>query len=61
MLNQAGLAKSNREGRRLIEQGGVRWEGESVSEAEAAFSAAELDGTVLQVGRRRWVRLVSPD
>ncbi|MCX6504027.1 MAG: tyrosine--tRNA ligase, partial [Actinobacteria bacterium] len=61
VLNQAGLAKSNREGRRLIEQGGVRWEGESVSEAEAAFSAAELDGTVLQVGRRRWVRLVSPD
>ena len=61
VLNQAGLAKSNREGRRLIEQGGVRWEGESVSEAEAAFSAAELDGTVLQVGRRRWVRLVSSD
>ncbi len=59
VLNQAGLAKSNREGRRLIEQGGVRWEGEVVSDAEATFVVSDLEGTVLQVGRRRWIRLRS--
>ncbi len=47
---------SNSEARRLIEGGGVRLEGEPVAALELPRS--ELAGRVMQVGRRRFVRLV---
>lgn len=59
VLRQAGLATSNKEGRRLIAQGGVRYEGEVVTDPEVTFAPGELDGVTLQVGRRRWVTIVS--
>lgn len=56
LIVQAGLASSNNEARRLVQQGGVRLDGERVSSTEGDI---DLDGpTVLQVGRRRFVRLV---
>jgi tyrosyl-tRNA synthetase len=56
VLGDAGVAKSNREGRRLIEQGGVRIDGERVTDPDVQLT---LDGpAVLQAGRRRFVRLV---
>jgi tyrosyl-tRNA synthetase len=58
VLRQAGLASSNKEARRLITQGGVRHDGEVVGDPEAAFSPEALDGATLQVGRRRWARIV---
>jgi tyrosyl-tRNA synthetase len=59
VLRQAGLVASNKEGRRLIEQGGVRRDDVKVDDPDATFAPAELDGSVLQVGRRRWVRIRS--
>jgi tyrosyl-tRNA synthetase len=52
-----GLASSKSEAQRLIRQGGVRVDGEPVTDAEREFERRELVGRVLQVGRRRFVRL----
>ena len=48
-----GLSSS--EGRRLLEQGGVKLEGEPVTDLE--LPAERLDGAILQVGKRRFKRL----
>ncbi len=48
---------SNKEGRRKIEQGGVRLDGEVVTDPELAVTPAEVDGKTLQMGKRNWVRL----
>jgi len=55
MADQFGLSRS--EARRLIEQGGVRVGGSVVSGDRLDLPARELDGKVLQVGKRRHVRL----
>jgi tyrosyl-tRNA synthetase len=57
VLRQAGLVASNAEGRRQIAQGGVRRDGEVVTDPDATDTPAGLDGALLQVGRRRWVRI----
>jgi tyrosyl-tRNA synthetase len=57
VLHAAGLASSNKEGKRKIIQGGVRRDGQVVDDADLAVAPQELDGNVLQVGRRRWVRI----
>ena len=49
--------RRTRRARRKIEQGGVRLDGEVVTDPELAVTPAELDGTTLQVGKRNWVRL----
>jgi tyrosyl-tRNA synthetase len=48
---------STSEGRRLIAQGGVRLDGEVLSELD--LPRARLAGAVLQAGRRRFARLVT--
>jgi tyrosyl-tRNA synthetase len=50
-----GLSRS--EGRRLLEQGGVRLDGEPLGTEEQDLPAERLDGAVLQVGKRRFRRL----
>ena len=50
-----GISRS--EGRRLIAQGGVRIDGETVAPERLEIPAAELDGRVIQVGKRRYKRL----
>jgi tyrosyl-tRNA synthetase len=60
VLHQAGLASSNKEGRRLIQQGGVRLDGDVIDDPDRALPAADLDGRLLQVGKRRWIRLRFP-
>ncbi len=55
-LTEAGLTKSNGEARRSIDQGGVKLNGEKVSNANL-----ELPHTgeyVVQIGKRRFVRIV---
>jgi tyrosyl-tRNA synthetase len=51
------LTGSNAEARRLIEQGGIRLDGEPVPAAETEIAIAELRGKVLQAGRRSFIRL----
>jgi len=52
----AGLAATNGEARRLIQQGGIRLDGEQVSGVDSEIA---LDGPVLlQAGKRRFVRIL---
>ncbi|MEX2279725.1 MAG: tyrosine--tRNA ligase [Acidimicrobiia bacterium] len=55
LIRTAGLAASGGEARRLIQQGAVRIDGAVVDEVEVPRN--RLDGVVLQVGKRRFVRL----
>jgi tyrosyl-tRNA synthetase len=57
LLVGVGLAESNSDARRLIEQGGVRLDGRPLTDPNDELPAGELAGRVLQVGRRRFVRL----
>ncbi len=57
LLVAMGLAASNSDARRLIEQGGVRIDGEAVTDPNAEFQAENVRGRVIQVGRRRFVRV----
>jgi tyrosyl-tRNA synthetase len=60
VLAALGLVASKGEGRRLIEQGGVRLDGERVTDPQLEVDPADLVGTVVQVGRRRFARVVAP-
>jgi len=59
VLVAAGLAASNGEARRAIEQGGVRIDGEPVGDPEAELPVEAVVGAVLQLGRRRFARIVA--
>jgi tyrosyl-tRNA synthetase len=50
-----GLSRS--EGRRLLAQGGVKLDGDALDGSQMDVSADELDGVVLQIGKRRLRRL----
>jgi tyrosyl-tRNA synthetase len=50
-----GLSSS--EGRRLLQQGGVRLDGEPLPPEPLDLEVGNLDGRVLQVGKRRFCRL----
>ena len=56
----AGFGVSASEARRLIKQGAVRLEGEPLAADLLELPRAELEGRVLQVGKRRFVRLAPP-
>lgn len=57
LLVATGLASSRGEARRLISQGGVRLDGAQLSEEEVPV--ASVKGAMLQVGKRRFVRVRS--
>jgi tyrosyl-tRNA synthetase len=57
VLVGTGLASSNGEARRAVQQGGVKLDGVPLDDPEAEFDPATLRGKVLQVGRRKFVRL----
>jgi tyrosyl-tRNA synthetase len=48
---------SNKEGRRKIAQGGVRIDGEVVADPDLELAPDELEGRMLQLGRRNWARI----
>ena len=48
---------SNKEGQRKIVQGGVKLDGEVATDADVQVTPAEVDGQVLQLGKRNWARL----
>jgi tyrosyl-tRNA synthetase len=60
ILSASGLCQSSGEGRRQIQGGAVRLDGDRVMNVEICFDTAEqLNGKVLQVGKKKFVRLVS--
>lgn len=56
LLADIGLAASTSEARRLIAQGGVRINGERVTDPQSEVEP--VPGTIIQVGRRKYARLV---
>lgn len=59
LLHELGLAPSSSEARRLIDGGGVRINGEAVEPRLYNVARAQVDGAVLQVGKRRFARAVA--
>lgn len=59
LLVETKLAQSNSEARRLISQGGVRIDGEVVNDPSVDWTP--VSGAVVQVGRRRFARIVVTD
>jgi tyrosyl-tRNA synthetase len=57
LLTALGLAGSNGEARRLVEQGGVRLNDVVLRDAAAELQPSDLEGAVIQVGKRRFVRI----
>lgn len=55
MLKEAGLVSSTSDGNRMIEQSGVRIQGESVSDKTLRFKAGEE--LIVQVGKRKWAKI----
>jgi tyrosyl-tRNA synthetase len=59
VLSAVGICTSSSEARRQIQGGGVKLDGEKLSDPNQEFTAAaELDGKVLQLGRKTFRRLV---
>lgn len=59
LLKDLGLVVSNAEGRRMIDQGAVKLDGESLSPGEYDISKEAIAGRVVQVGKRRYARVLS--
>lgn len=57
LVKEAGFAPSTSDARRLIQQGGVRIDGEKVLEPKTVRPATEWSGALLQVGSRKFGRL----
>lgn len=59
LLAAVGLCASSSEARRQIQNGGVKLDGEKLADPNQEFrAAAELEGKVLQLGRKTFRRLV---
>ena len=56
LLVLAGLASGSREARRFVEQGAVRVNGDKITDVDAEL--ALIGETIVQVGRRRFARVV---
>ena len=59
LLQQLGLVTSSGEGRRMIDGGGVKVDGEPASAVRYMVARAYIEGRVVQVGKRRFARPVS--
>jgi tyrosyl-tRNA synthetase len=59
LITRAGFAGTNGEARRFIRGGAVRLGGEVVRDEKLLLAPEALDGKVLQVGKRRYARLVA--
>lgn len=59
LLKASGLCKSNNEAQSQIKNGAVRLDGEKIQDPELTFAAiADLQSKVLQVGKKKFLRLV---
>jgi tyrosyl-tRNA synthetase len=57
LLTQSGLTKSNGEARRLVENGGVQWDGNKCGDPKQRLT---LSGShILKAGKRAFVRLIA--
>ena len=56
LMQQAGFAKSSSDARRLVQQGGVRLDGDRIT--DPALEVSLQEETILQVGKRRFAKLI---
>ncbi len=54
---ESGLAASNSEARRLIQQGGVKVDGEAQRDIKAEIATTDANEILLQVGKRRFAKI----
>ncbi|NLB18892.1 MAG: tyrosine--tRNA ligase [Syntrophomonadaceae bacterium] len=59
LLHEIGLVSSTSEGRRMIKQGAVKIDGEKCAHEEAVVSIE--NGMVIQVGKRKYARLMTEE
>jgi tyrosyl-tRNA synthetase len=60
ILGASGLVKSSSEGRRQIQGGSVRLDGDRITDINLSFETVEeLTGKILQVGKKKFIRLVN--
>ncbi len=59
LITLAGFANTNGEARRFVRGGAVRVDGEILGDEKLYLKTGELHGKVLQVGKRRYVRLIA--
>ena len=57
VLVQSGLVASNSEARRLMQQGGVKMDGEAVRDPKAELETDRSEPLLIQVGKRRFARI----
>jgi tyrosyl-tRNA synthetase len=60
LITLAGFAATNGEARRFIRGSAVRIDGEVVRDEKVKMRTGDLEGRVLQVGKRRYARLKAP-
>jgi tyrosyl-tRNA synthetase len=59
ILSASGLCKTSTEGRRQMQGGGVKLDGDRISDVDLTFDSPDaLNGKILQVGKKNFVRLV---
>lgn len=62
LLCEIGLAKSRSDAKRLIEQESVRMDGKTVYESRDSKTRGYIkSGTIIHVGKRRFIKLISDD
>ena len=59
LMAELGMAQSASEGRRLIDNGGVKVDGNALAAKNYNVEKGLLDGAVLQVGKRKFLKLVA--
>lgn len=59
ILKASGLCKSSGEGQKQIQGGGVKLDGDRISEVDLTFDSPDaLNGKILQLGKKKFARLV---
>ena len=58
LLISSAFEMSTSEARRLLDQGAVKLDGEALDGERLDLPAGELSGKILQVGKRRFLRIV---
>ncbi len=59
ILNDSGLTKSKSEARRMIQQGGVRVNGDQIADTDLLVEPTPAEEQVVQAGKRRFLRIIS--
>ncbi|CAN5411302.1 tyrosine--tRNA ligase [soil metagenome] len=59
LLEETGLVKSKGEAKRLVQQGGVRNDGQTLADLDQVITLQDGAQTVLQIGKRKFLRVVA--